>query len=189
MPAGLVAPGMGCPGRGGALDLVWMLQASDLPELHWVGLFLVGCPACSSGHLAATGREENPANEVAALVWSAMGVTGALLVALIVQDNGEQTAGWVALALHGAGVYALGRWTPRFQYAAALAPALSLAALVLWWLEVMYLPAAWQEGRFAWLAVGFGGLYAAGASPCCGMQHGQASGRPCRWRQRCRISW
>ena len=27
-----------------------------------------------------------------------MGVTGALLVALIVQDNGEQTAGWVALA-------------------------------------------------------------------------------------------
>lgn len=156
--------GWGVLAGAGLWTLVWMLQASDLPELHWVGLFLVGV---SGLFVWATWRrlaeKENPSNDVAALVWSAMGVTGALLVALIVQDNGEQTAGWVALALHGAGVYALGRWTPRFQYAAALAPALSLAALVLWWLEVMYLPAAWQEGRFAWLAVGFGGLYAAGA--------------------------
>lgn len=144
--------------------LVWMLQGSDLPELHWVGMFLVGVSAL---FVWATWRrlseKENPSNEVAALVWSAMGVTGALLVALIVQDDGEQRAGWIALALHGAGVYALGRWTPRFQYAAALAPALSLVALVLWWLEVMYQPAAWSDGRFAWLAIGFGGLYAAGA--------------------------
>ena len=142
----------------------WMLMGADMSELHWVGLFLVGV---SGLFVWATWRrmaeEENPPRDIAALVWSAIGITGALLVALIVQDGGRQTTGWAALALHGVGAFALGRWTPRFQYAAALAPALSLVALVLWWLSSRDAPADWSDARFAWLAVGFGGLYAAGA--------------------------
>ena len=36
--------------------------------------------------------------------------------------RGRQNVGWLALAAQGAGLYLLGRWTPRFQYVAALAP-------------------------------------------------------------------
>ncbi len=144
--------------------VAWMLMGADTSELHWVGLFLVGV---SGLFVWATWRRmaeaENPPRDIAALVWSAIGITGALLVALIVQDGGRQTTGWAALALHGVGAFALGRWTPRFQYATALAPVLSLAALVLWWLSSRDVPADWSDARFAWLAVGFGGLYAAGA--------------------------
>jgi uncharacterized membrane protein len=144
--------------------VAWMLMGADTSELHWVGLFLVGV---SGLFVWATWRrmaeEENPPRDIAALVWSAIGVTGALLVCLVVQDGGRQTTGWAALALHGVGAFALGRWTPRFQYAAALAPVLSLAALVLWWLSSRDVPADWGDARFAWLAIGFGGLYAAGA--------------------------
>ena len=46
-----------------------------------------------------------------------------VFVALVVQDHGAQNAGWLALAVHGVGLFALARWTPRFQYVAALAPA------------------------------------------------------------------
>ncbi|WP_020695341.1 DUF2339 domain-containing protein [Reyranella massiliensis] len=144
--------------------VAWMLMGADMSELHWVGLFLVGV---SGLFVWATWRrmaeEENPPRDVAALVWSAVGISGALLVALIVQDGGQQMTGWAALALHGVGAFVLGRWTPRFQYAAALAPALSLAALALWWLASRDIPAEWSDTRFGWLAVGFGGLYAAGA--------------------------
>lgn len=142
----------------------WMLMSPDMSELYWVGLFLVGV---SGLFVWATWRrmaeDENPPHDIAALVWSAIGVTGALLVVLIVQDGGRQTTGWLALALHGIGVFALGRWTPRFQYAAALAPVLSLGALALWWVFSRDMPAEWNDARFAWLAIGFGGLYAAGA--------------------------
>ncbi|TAJ87472.1 DUF2339 domain-containing protein [Reyranella sp.] len=142
----------------------WMLMGTDMSELHWVGLFLVGV---SGLFVWATwrrmGEDENSPRDIAALVWSAIGITGALLVALIVQDGGRQTTGWAALALHGVGAFALGRWTPRFQYAAVLAPVLSLAALALWWLSSHDVPAEWSDARFGWLAVGFGGLYAAGA--------------------------
>ena len=144
--------------------VAWMLMGADMSELHWVGLFLVGV---SGLFVWATWRrmaeEEDPPRDVAALVWSAVGISGALLVALIVQDGGQQMTGWAALALHGVGAFVLGRWTPRFQYAAALAPALSLAALALWWLASRDIPAEWSDTRFGWLAVGFGGLYAAGA--------------------------
>lgn len=144
--------------------VAWMLMVADMSELHWVGLFLVGVSAL---FVWATWRrmaeDENPPRDIAALVWSAIGITGALLVILIVQDGGRQTSGWAALALHGIGAFALGRWTPRFQYAAALAPALSLVALALWWLASRDALADWSDARFAWLAVGFGGLYAAGA--------------------------
>lgn len=143
---------------------VWMLADRDEPELHWVGLFLVGIAGL---FVWATWRRlqesENPPRDVVALVWTALVLTGALLAATIVQDGGQQIAGWVALALHGAGVFAFGRWTPRFQYAAALAPAASLATLVLWWLVTRGLPPDWNEARFGWLAVSFGGLYGVGA--------------------------
>ena len=96
-----------------------LLEARPLPDADIADI------ASNSGLVLVLDQITDPQN-VGAILRSAcaFGVD-----ALIVQDNGEQTAGWVALALHGAGVYALGRWTPRFQYAAALAPALSLAAL------------------------------------------------------------
>ena len=106
--------------------VVWMTSLAG--GLHWVGLFLV---AVAGLFVWATwrrmGESENPPADVVALVWTALGLTGFLLVAVIVQDDGKQSAGWLALAVHGVGLYALGRWTPRFQYVAALAPLLSLA--------------------------------------------------------------
>ncbi|WIM13205.1 DUF2339 domain-containing protein [Enhydrobacter sp.] len=142
--------------------VVWIAAAAD--GLPWVGAFLVAV----AGLFVWTtwkrlGESENPPADVAALVWAALGGTGALLVAIIVRDGGQQNAGWLALAVHGVGAYALGRWTPRFQYHAALAPALSLAALALWWLTMSGASLGWDADRFAWFAILFGGLYAAGA--------------------------
>ena len=74
-------------------------------------------------------------------------------------------AGWRS-PLHGIGLYALARWTPRFQYVASLAPALSLATLGLWWFDNQLGRRAARvrrRARFAWLAIAYGGLYAAGA--------------------------
>ena len=49
------------------------------------------------------------------------------------------------------GLYLLGRWTPRFQYVAVLAPVLSIAALALWWVTAAGMGgAAWDADRFAW---------------------------------------
>ncbi|MBX9947239.1 MAG: DUF2339 domain-containing protein [Reyranella sp.] len=150
---------------GSALwTVVWMLAPRDAGELHWVGLFLV---AVAGLFVWATwrrmGESENPPADVAALVWTALAGTGVLLVCLVVEDNGQQKAGWLALALHGAGAFALGRWTPRFQYAAALGPGLSLLALVLWWGATRGAGADWNADRFAWLTILFGGFYAAAA--------------------------
>src|SRR6266851_2312423 len=143
--------------------VIWMLSAAG--GLHWVGLFLV---AVAGLFVWATwrrmGESENPPADVAALVWAALGVSGVLLVAIIVQDEGRQSAGWLALAAHGAGLYLLGRWTPRFQYVAVLAPVLSIAALALWWVTAAGMGgAAWGADRFAWLTILLGGFYAAGA--------------------------
>ena len=143
---------------------VWMLADPDLPELHWVGLFLV---ALAGLFVWASWRRlqesENPAKDVLVLVWASLAVTGGLLVLAIVQDSGEQTAGWLALAVHGIGIFAFSRWAPRFQFSAGLAPALSLAALALWWGTTGGAPADWNAGRFGWLVTGFGGLYATAA--------------------------
>ncbi len=148
---------------GSALwTILWMVASSDANELHWVGLFLV---AVAGLFVWATwkrmGENENPPNDVVALVWAALAGTGVLLVCLVVDDGGHQRAGWLALALHGAGVFALGRWTPRFQYAAALAPGLSLLALALWWGATRGVGVDWDGERFAWLTLLFGGLYGA----------------------------
>jgi uncharacterized membrane protein len=138
-----------------AWTLVWMF--ADASGLPWVALFLV---AVSGLFVWTTWRRlaehENPPIDVAALVWTALAATGALLAPLIVLDEGRQTAGWVALAAHGIGLYAFARWTPRFQYVAVLAPALSLATLALWWLDTL------RDGVGP-LTISFGALYAVGA--------------------------
>jgi uncharacterized membrane protein len=138
----------------------WM--AADVDGLPWVCLFLVAV----AGLFVWTtwrrlGESENPPVDVAALVWTALAATGALLGAVIFRDGGQQDVGWLALAVHGIGLYALGRWTPRFQYVAGLAPALSLATLGLWWFDNAGV--AFDNARFAWLVIFYGGLYAAGA--------------------------
>lgn len=150
---------------GSALwTVLWMVASNDANELHWVGVFLV---AVAGLFVWATwkrmGENENPPNDVVALVWAALAGTGVLLVCLVVDDGGQQKAGWLALALHGAGVYALGRWTPRFQYAAVLGPGLSLLALALWWGATRGAGADWDAERFAWLTLLFGGFYGASA--------------------------
>lgn len=138
---------------GSALwTLVWM--ASLAGGLAWVGLFLV---AVAGLFVWATWRRlaenDNPRSEVAILVWTSLALTGALIAAIVVQDDGRRDAGWLALAAHGIGLFALARWTPRFQYVAVLAPLFSIVTLALWG----------QVDRFGWLAGLFGGLYAAGA--------------------------
>lgn len=147
--------GWGVLAGSAAWTVLWMV--SDASDLPWVALFLV---AVAGLFVWATWRRlsesENPPNDVVALVWTALASTGVLLAALVVLDEGRQTAGWVALGAHGVGLYALGRWTPRFQYVAALAPLLSLATLGLWWLDAL------RDGLGP-LTLTFGALYAAGA--------------------------
>ncbi|HEY4821532.1 MAG TPA: DUF2339 domain-containing protein, partial [Xanthobacteraceae bacterium] len=141
---------------------LWMLSLAG--GLHWVGLFLVAV----AGLFVWTtwrrmGESENLPVDVAALVWAALGLTGSLLVAVIIQDDGKQSAGWLALAAHGAGLYMLARWTPRFQYVAALAPLLSIAALAFWWVTTPVPGTGWDADRFAWTTILLGGFYAAAA--------------------------
>ena len=147
--------GWGVLAGSAAWTVIWMF--ADTSGLPWVGLFLV---AVAGLFVWTTWRRlaesENPPIDVVALVWTALAATGGLLGALILGDEGRQTAGWVALGAHGIGLYALGRWTPRFQYAAALAPALSLATLGLWWFDAL------RDGLGP-LTIVFGGLYAIGA--------------------------
>ena len=131
--------------------VLWMFSLAD--GLHWVGLFLVAVACLFAWATWRRLSEGDKAVDVAALVWAALAVTGVLIVALIVQDGGQQTAGWLALAAHGIGLFVLARWTPRFQYVAALAPLLSIAALALWR----------DTGEFGGMAATFGGLYAAAA--------------------------
>ncbi len=141
---------------GSALWVVaWMVMEGD--GLVWVGAFLVATAA-----LFVWAAWHNPPTTMP-LIWSALGLTGALLVAIVVQDNGKQSVGWVALALHGAGLYALARWRPRFQYVAAIVPAFSLAALALWWGMTGATGPDWDADRFAWVTILLGGIYAAGA--------------------------
>ncbi|CAN5877142.1 DUF2339 domain-containing protein [soil metagenome] len=142
--------------------LFWMLSLAG--GLHWVGAFLV---AVASLFVWATwrrrGEHEDAPRDVAALVWTALGLTGLLIVLLVVQDDGVRTAGWLALAAHGLGLYALARWTPRFQRIGSLAPALSIGGLGLWWFVMHEVAPGWDAERFAWMVSLFGGFYAAAA--------------------------
>ncbi|SKA36753.1 Uncharacterized membrane protein [Enhydrobacter aerosaccus] len=141
---------------------VWAATTSD--GLAWVCAFLV---AVAGLFVWATwkrlGENENPPIDVTGLVWIALAITGALLSIVVVRDNGQQSAGWLALAVQGAGTYAFGRWRPRFQYAAALGPLLSLATLVVWWANLSAAGLGWDADRFAWIGLLFGLLYAGGA--------------------------
>ena len=158
---------------GSALwTVVWMLTlpsshlASGPFELHWVGAFLVAVAGLFVwAAWRRLGESENPPADVEALVWAALGTTGVLLLSAIVQDEGQQDAAWLALALHGAGAYALGRWTARFQYVALLAPVLSLFTLLLWWasVHVGVTVEGWDDARFVWLTALMGGFYATAA--------------------------
>ena len=134
--------------------VVWMLSLAD--GLHFVGAFLVAVAAL---FVWATWRRmaesETPPADLWLLVGMALGVTGLLIVALIEQDAGKQASGWIALAAHGIGLYALARWTPRFQQVAVLALVLSILALALC--------RDMDSERFAWIATLLGGLQAAAA--------------------------
>ena len=147
--------GWGVLAGSAAWTVAWMF--ADVNGLPWVALFLVAV----AGLFVWTtwrrlGESDNPPIDVVALVWAALASTGVLLAALILFDEGRQTAGWVALGAHGIGLYALGRWTPRFQYVAVLAPVLSLVTLGLWWFDAL------RDGLGP-QTVAFGTLYAAGA--------------------------
>ena len=135
--------------------VVWMF--AEVSGLAWVGLFLV---AIAGLFVWTTWRRlserDNPPIDVVALVWSALAATGVLLAILVVLDEGRQAAGWIALGSHGIGLYLFARWTPRFQYVAALAPVLSLASLALWWLDG-------HVDGLGTLTIAFGALYALGA--------------------------
>jgi len=68
----------------------------------------------------------------------------------------QQTWAWLALAVHGIGLYRIHiRWTPRVPYFAGLAPVLSLATLGLWWFDNAGV--AFDNARFAWLVIIYGG--------------------------------
>ena len=143
----------------------WMYGA--VGGLLWVSLFLVALAAlfvwATVRRLAESARPLVEATEVAALVWTALAGSGALLALLVINDHGRQDVGWFALGLHGLGLYVLARRTPHFQYLAGLAPLLSLATLACWWFLASN--GGWADNldRFAWLSVIFGGGYAAGA--------------------------
>ncbi|MFO1162656.1 MAG: DUF2339 domain-containing protein [Reyranellaceae bacterium] len=143
-------------------SMLWIVARSG--GLLWVCLFLVGV---AGSFVWATWRRlnesENPPADVSGLVWAALGLTGALLVAIVCQDEWRQTIGWLALGVHGVGLYALARWTPRFQFVAIVAPILSLVGLFLWWASTQGTGPSWDVERFTWAAVLFGGFYAAGA--------------------------
>lgn len=132
--------------------VLWIVSLAN--GLHWVVLFLVGVAGLFVWTTWRRANEsEKPPIDVVALVWAALGLTGGLIVAVVAQDGGKQSVGWLALAVHGIGLFALARWTPRFQYVAVLSPVLSLAALAL----------CQETEDFARLATLLGGLYAAGA--------------------------
>jgi uncharacterized membrane protein len=142
--------------------LLWMQSLAG--GIHWVGIFLV---AVAGLFVWATWRRlqesDNPTDDVSLMVWVSLGLTGVLIVGLIIQDDGRQAAGWLALAAHGLGLLVLARWTPRFQYVAALAPLLSIVALAGWWNDAGGVGTAPEEERFAWRAASFGGFYAVAA--------------------------
>ena len=148
-----------------AWTCIWrVMHLPDAHELHWIGGFLV---AVAGLFVWAAWRrvqeQEAPSRAIEAQLWAALGVTGVALCLLIVDDMAIQDAGWLALALHGAGAYALGRLVSRFQYAAVLAPVLSLVTLALLWLDPFSDGIPVDDELFATRTILLGTLYAGGA--------------------------
>jgi len=129
----------------------------------WVGLFLVGVAALFVWATWRRVREQGqPANHVVLQVWAATLITGGLLVGIVIGDP-MHVAGWLCLGLYGAGIYALARYVPRFQYLAALPPLLSLAALAAWWFVRVFPPGAEMIDAFGPTLLIMGGGFAIAA--------------------------
>ena len=142
--------------------LLWMSSLAG--GLHWVGLFLV---AVAGLFVWATwrrlGESENPTDDVALLVWAALGVTGFLIVA------SDLSGQWQAeCRLAGAG----GAWDWPVR-ARPLDAALPIRcrpgadpvgrSARLWWADTQGTGPDWDSEDFAWRAILLGGFFAAGA--------------------------
>ncbi len=161
--------GWGVLAGAGLWSLFWIgLRASDGAHYGadgqiWVGLFLVGVAALFVWATWRRVREQGqPTDQVVMQVWAATIVTGGLLVGITVGDP-LRTAGWLCLGLYGAGIYALARYVPRFQYLAALPPLLSLLALAGWWFVRVFPPGAEVIDAFGPTLLIMGGGFAIGA--------------------------
>jgi uncharacterized membrane protein len=150
-------------------SVFWMaLRASDGVRYGadgqiWVGLFLVGVAALFVWATWQRVREQGqPTDQVVLQVWAATLVTGGLLVVIAIGDP-LRTAGWLCLGLYGAGIYALARYVPRFQYLAALPPMLSLLALSAWWFVRIFPPSAADAEAFGPTLLVMGGGFAIAA--------------------------
>src|SRR5262249_53972880 len=95
-------------------------------------------------------------------VWAATLITGGLIAAIAFGDP-LRTAGWLCLGLYGAGIYALARYVPRFQYLAALPPLLSLLALAAWFFLRIFPPSAEEIDAFGPTLLVMGGGFAIAA--------------------------
>jgi uncharacterized membrane protein len=147
----------------------WMALRIDHGSLYdsdgqiWVGLFLVGVAGLFVWATWQRVREMGqPTDQVVLQVWAATLVTVGLL-AIIASADPMRTAGWLCLGLYGAGIYALARYVPRFQYLAALPPLLSLLALAAWWFVRIVPPGPLTVDAFIPTLLIMGGGFAIGA--------------------------
>ncbi|MGE0426272.1 MAG: DUF2339 domain-containing protein, partial [Reyranellaceae bacterium] len=129
----------------------------------WVGLFLVGVAALFVWATWQRVREQGqPTDHVVLQVWFATVITGGLIAVIAFADP-LRTSGWLCLGLYGAGIYALARYVPRFQYLGALPPLLSLLALSAWWFVRLFPPSAADVDAFGPTLLIMGGGFAIGA--------------------------
>lgn len=132
-------------------------------ELIWVALFQVAVAGLFVWATWRRVREEGDAPaHVVAKVWVATLVTGLMLVFAIAGAE-LQWAGWLCLALHAAGIYALARYVPRYQWLAIAPVAFSLLAFMIWRGDRWFDTAFQQVEPFARTIGIMGGLLAAGA--------------------------
>jgi uncharacterized membrane protein len=148
-------------------SLVWLLmRLFERPkhddDLIWVGLFQVAVACLFVWATWRRVQEEGDAPaHVVAKVWAATLVTGLLLL-LGIADAETRFAGWLCLGLHAAGIFALARFVPRYQWLAVAPVALSLMAFMIWrgdrWFETTFA----QVEPFARTIAVMGGLLAGG---------------------------
>lgn len=161
--------GWGVLAGAGLWSLFWMvLRASDGVRYGadgqiWVGLFLVGLAALFVWATWQRVREMGqPTDHVVLQVWAATLIAGGLLVGITIGDP-LRAAGWLCMGLYGAGIFALARYVPRFQYLAALPPLLSLVALSMWWFARFAGPSAAEIDAFGLTLLVMGGGFAVAA--------------------------